>query len=132
MRFHTPELIARLYSVRAWSTPITALLAVAGAALLLFAWPRSGSWTRGLGVVAIVVLGASVAMSRQYLIEWVMFEPAPALEFVEVAAATHVAPGDLVLAVDTPQGARAYPVLMAAYHHIFNDEVDGEPFVVTY
>jgi hypothetical protein len=39
---------------------------------------------------------------------------------------------ELVLAVTYGNVSRAYPVSMAAYHHIINDEIRGDPLLVTY
>ena len=40
--------------------------------------------------------------------------------------------GELVLGLTVGGLSRAYPVSMAAYHHIINDEVQGDPLLVTY
>ncbi len=39
---------------------------------------------------------------------------------------------ELVLGVTYSGVSRAYPVSMAAYHHIINDEIRGDPLLVTY
>ena len=39
---------------------------------------------------------------------------------------------DLVLGYANEGEARAYPVAMMRYHHIVNDEVQGDPLLVTY
>lgn len=39
---------------------------------------------------------------------------------------------ELVLGVIVGDEARAYPISQMAYHHIANDQIDGEPYLVTY
>ncbi len=39
---------------------------------------------------------------------------------------------ELVLGVVVGDEARAYPISQMAYHHIANDQIDGEPYLVTY
>lgn len=39
---------------------------------------------------------------------------------------------ELVLGITYQGVSRAYPVSMAAYHHIINDEIRGDPLLVTY
>lgn len=129
LRFHTPEIIGRLYLLERWATPVTVALTVAGAAIAAWLW-RHGRWpVRVAATAAVALLASSTYFSRQHLVEWLMFAPAPPPAFVAVDDAQHVADGDLVLGV---AGERAYPVRMAAYHHIIHDEIGGEAFVVTY
>ncbi len=44
----------------------------------------------------------------------------------------HVQPEDLVLGVKLGDETAAYPIPIVGYHHIVNDRLAGEPFVVTY
>ena len=46
--------------------------------------------------------------------------------------ATWLAPDELVLGVTVGDEARAYPISQMAYHHIANDQIGGEPYLVTY
>lgn len=46
--------------------------------------------------------------------------------------ATWLSTDELVLGVVVGEVARAYPISQMAYHHIANDVIDGEPFLVTY
>lgn len=47
-------------------------------------------------------------------------------------AATWLDPEELVLGVVIGDDARAYPISQMAYHHIANDQINGEPYLVTY
>ncbi len=38
----------------------------------------------------------------------------------------------MVLAIEVGGEARAYPVDLVAYHHIVNDELNGQPLAATY
>ncbi len=46
--------------------------------------------------------------------------------------ATWLAPEELILGVTVGDEARAYPISQMAYHHIANDQINGEPYLVTY
>ncbi|MCH7567433.1 MAG: DUF3179 domain-containing protein [Nitrospirae bacterium] len=46
--------------------------------------------------------------------------------------ATWLDPEELILGVSVGGEARAYPISQMAYHHIANDQIDGEPYLVTY
>lgn len=46
--------------------------------------------------------------------------------------ATWLQPDDIVIGVVQNDDARAYPIKQAAYHHIINDTIGGEPYLVTY
>lgn len=48
------------------------------------------------------------------------------------AQATWLSADELVLGVVVGGAARAYPISQMAYHHIANDVIDGQPFLVTY
>ena len=51
--------------------------------------------------------------------------------FIEPKTAT-LNPDDLVLGFSTGKEARAYPITMMRDHHIINDEIQGNPLLVTY
>ncbi len=46
--------------------------------------------------------------------------------------ATWLAPDELILGVIVGDESRAYPISQMAYHHIANDQIGGEPYLVTY
>jgi len=46
--------------------------------------------------------------------------------------ASWLAADEQVLGVVVGDEARAYPISQMAYHHIANDQIDGEPYLVTY
>ena len=51
---------------------------------------------------------------------------------VPAATATWLHPDDFVLGVKRGGEARAYPISQVEYHHIVNDTIAGEPYLVTY
>ena len=51
---------------------------------------------------------------------------------VSAAIATWLRPDDFVLGVERGGAARAYPISQIQYHHIVNDTIAGEPYLVTY
>ena len=59
----------------------------------------------------------------------------PALDeprMVSAAEAGWLQPNELVLGVEVNGESRAYPVQQAAYHHVINEEIAGEPYLVTF
>lgn len=133
LTYHTPELIEWLYGVRSWGTTITFGLLLVGALIAYRMWrdhpPR---WASVVGAIPVLVLVAAVLFSRQQLIEWIMFAPPETIAYEAASGAAHVAESDYVMGVSVGEEARAYPILMVAYYHIVNEEIDGEPYVVTY
>ncbi len=59
------------------------------------------------------------------------FVPLDNPEFIGAEAAD-LHPDELVLGYAIGGEARAYPVTMMRFHHIANDEIRGEPLLVTY
>jgi hypothetical protein len=112
------------------------LLALCAAASLYAAaraW-SGGSWTRWprrfAAALAVLLVGLAAYGSRINLFE-VMFAPLAAPGFV-AASAAGLADDEVVIAVNHGGVARAYPVRVLAYHHVFGDELGAEPIVVTY
>ncbi len=133
MRFHTPELIERLYILRSWGTTITFVFLAIGLFLAGRMWQkRSSLWAPLASTVPVLALSIAVFFSTQHLIEWGIFAPVETVAFNSAAATTHVDEADYVMAVRVGDESRAYPILMVAYYHIVNDEIDGEPYAVTY
>jgi hypothetical protein len=46
--------------------------------------------------------------------------------------ATWLDPDEMVLGVELAGEARAYPLAQMAYHHVVNDVIGGNPYLVTY
>ena len=59
----------------------------------------------------------------------------PPLDFpavVSAAEATWMEDGDLVLGAVQNGAARAHPLFMMRFHHVSNDELGGDPYLVTF
>ncbi len=59
----------------------------------------------------------------------------PPLDFPAVVPASEadwMADDDLVLGAVQNGAARAYPIFMLRFHHVANDELGGEPYLVTF
>ena len=59
----------------------------------------------------------------------------PPLDFpavVSAAEATWMEADDLVLGAVQNGAARAYPLFMMRFHHVSNDELGGDPYLVTF
>lgn len=120
------------YALRSVSPSLTLVALVLGLFCAFFLWKSATSRLRksALGVAAVMLIALAV-LARQNHFEW-MFHPLPQPGYVEAEKATHVADGDMVLALEIGGEARAYPVPLMAYHHLVNTTVGGEPIVATY
>ena len=120
------------YALGQWAPTATLLLLLAGIILAITIWRRGA---RTLGKVGVIV-GCSVLTLLAYAAR---FQPAEIVfsrlhQVVRIPAdqAEHVTAEGLVLGVTSGSESAAYPVPIVAYHHIVNDRLAGEPFVVTY
>lgn len=131
--YHTPDLIASVYTVRSWGTTAAIVLFAAGGLIFYRLWKqRTSAWAPAIGAMPMLLLAASVFFSRQHLVEWIMFAPPETIAYEAASGAAHVAESEYVMGVSVGDEARAYPILMVAYYHIVHDEIAGEPYVVTY
>jgi heme/copper-type cytochrome/quinol oxidase subunit 3 len=80
--------------------------------------------------VALLLVAFSAVFSRLNYYEW-MFHPVDSPQF-EPEAASKLESGEMILALQFNDDARAYPIREMAYHHILNDLVSGIPVAVTY
>ena len=96
-------------------------------------WRRPAArWrTKTFVFFAVMVLALQAYAARVYFAE-VMFTQLPEVVRIPTSEATHVLPEDLVLAVNAGGEAAAYPFPIIGYHHLVNDRLAGEPYVVTY
>ena len=53
-------------------------------------------------------------------------------QIVSAAEGVYLEPDELILGLALGDESRSYPVRMAYFHHIFNDEIGGTPVLVTY
>ncbi len=60
------------------------------------------------------------------------FPPLDYPAVVPASEATWLDGGDLVLGAVQNGEARAYPIFMLRFHHVANDELGGEPYLVTF
>jgi hypothetical protein len=110
-----------------WGTLAAALLCVL---LALMLWQAANLWRRiALGLVILLVVFSTV-MARLNYFEW-MFHPVPNPQF-QSESESKLDNGEMIMAVRFGADARAYPISEMAYHHVFNDVVEGVPVVVTY
>ncbi len=120
------------YALARWAPSATLWLLLAGIVPAVMIWRRG---TRTLGKVGVAI-GCSVLILLAFAAR---LRPAEIVfsrlhEVVRVAAdqAEHVSAEVLVLGVTSGAESAAYPVPIIAFHHIVNDRLADEPFVVTY
>ncbi len=120
------------YALDQWAPSATLLLLLAGVVLATMIWRRGA---RMLGRVGVII-GCSVLILLAYAAR---LQPAEIVfarlhQVVRIPAdqAEHVTAEDLVLGVTAGAESAAYPVPIISYHHIVNDRLADEPFVVTY
>jgi hypothetical protein len=110
-----------------WGTLAAALLCL-GMALVL--WQAANLWRKIVLASIMAVVLFSTVMARLNYFEW-MFHPVPSAQFV-TAGESKLDAGEMVMAVRYGADGRAYPISEMAYHHVFNDVVNGVPIVATY
>jgi small-conductance mechanosensitive channel len=117
------------YTAKRYAPVVTILFVAAGVWLATKLWNRW--WRKTLVVLSILLLVATVWLSRQNHFEW-MFRPLSNSAYASIDEAGFVEADDMVLAVKVNGEAAAYPVRLLAYHHVVHDVVGGVPIVVTY
>lgn len=123
------ELALALFVLR-WNRVVTLVLAAAGVLLALRAWEGSG-WLRRTGsLVALLLLGGVTLGARVNIFEK-MFRPVSTAQVIPAVASRYPA-AEMMMAIRHQAAARAYPIRVLAYHHVFNDELAGLPVVATY
>ncbi len=105
---------------------VTALLVSVGS------W-RTSRWRpgRAMLVLAVLLAGTAVWISSTNLAE-LTFRPLTEVRYVLIDEADHLDADDLVLGVQVDERTLIYPVNIIGYHHILNESLTGQPFVVTY
>ncbi|REJ76463.1 MAG: DUF3179 domain-containing protein [Acidobacteria bacterium] len=115
-----------------WNPAITAILLALGLVLAARSFFRlENRAARAALLIPVAVLGLGTYAARVNVFEK-MFAPLPDPGFVAAHQADFLSPHDLVLGVSLGDESKAYPVGIVAYHHIVNDRLSDEPFVVTY
>ena len=117
-------------AVKRWSPWLTTAFAVIGLLVAVPIWKERGIWKRIGVVVAMLLLTISGAASRLNVYE-MMFKPVPSAGFLAAADAKYD-PKDMVMSVTLNGQTKAWPVRTMGYHHVFNDELAGQPLIVTY
>ena len=128
--YQSPRGLMLAMTLKQWATVGTSVGLLICASLLLVLWRdmrRAGKIVLGAAMLLVV---ACATMSHFNYFEW-MFRPVPQPGFISANSAK-LDNGEMVLALNFNDDARAYPVSQMAYHHIVNDFVGGVPVVVTY
>jgi len=124
--------LAIAYFLSQWNGWMTLFLLAVGVFAASRLWnSRQGVWARTRTAMAVVLLAGCAIAARGNLAE-AIFRPMAGAGSVAAAEAEHVADSDMVMGVQIGGEARAYPVLLVAYHHVINDEVNGQPLAATY
>jgi hypothetical protein len=115
-----------------WAPGATLVLLLVGIVLAVTSW-RAGlrAWGK-VGVIASCVVLALLAQGARLRPAEIRFARLTEVIRVSNADASQVKPSDMVLGVTAGGEAAAYPLPVIAFHHIVNDRLGDEPFVVTY
>ena len=89
-------------------------------------WPARIAMSIGVVLAGVAVWGSTTNMVQQF------FDPLEGGRYVSIAEADHVQDEEPILGVVWKDEALIYPVGIIGYHHIVNERLKGEPFVVTY
>ena len=120
------------FTLSKWSPILTIVNLLVAVPLAIAIWRGGPGKIRKFFVaIGLVAIAFCFNIARSNIIEQ-MFAPLPESVLVPPPGAVHVQENDLVLGVRTAERAIAYPVPIIAYHHIVNERLAVEPFVVTY
>ena len=120
------------YALARWAPSVTLLLLPAGIVLAGMIWRRGAGTLGKVGVgIGCTVLLLLVYVARLHPAE-IVFSRLHQVVRIPADQAEHVSAEDLVLGVTSGAESAAYPVPIIAFHHIVNDRLADEPFVVTY
>lgn len=128
----TPTDLSLSRTLGQWSPSATILLLIAGSVLAVLILRRGAGRLGKTGVILGCTVMLAFAFAAQLRPAEIVFARLPEVVRIPVDRAEHVVREDLVLGVTTRAESAAYPVLIVAFHHIVNDQLAGEPFVVTY
>jgi len=133
LRSQTVDDLELSYNLTRWAPTLVLINLVVGVILALMIWSRQDAKLRNRIAIAIavVMLAFAATAARGHLAE-MTFSRLPEVLRVAASEATHVLPEDLVLGVKHGGEEAAYPLPIIGYHHIVNDRLAGEPYVVTY
>ena len=112
--------------------PVAALALLAALALTIGQWRApTGLFGRaamllGVAIGGVALWGSTTTMSQQF------FEGLEGGRYVAIDAATPFEASEQVLALDWKGQGLVYPIRIVGYHHIVNERLEEEPFVVTY
>ncbi len=132
LRAQEPSDLQLSFTLSKWAPILTIVNLLVAIPLAVAVWRTGTIRPRKLGVaLSLVAIAFCIRTAQQPLVEG-MFSPLPEAVYVPVPAAVHLQENDLVLGIKVAERAVAYPVPIIAYHHIVNDRLGDEPFVVTY
>ena len=126
----SPRGLALAIALKQWAGLGTLIGGLICAGILVILWKGQRRAVKIPLGVGMLLVAACATMSRLNYFEW-MFHPVPKPGFISADNAKLDA-GEMVLALNFNNDARAYPVSQMAYHHIVNDFVSGVPVAVTY
>lgn len=112
--------------------PIAVIALVVALFAVAWSWRSSSGFVgRAARILAVLLAGAALWLSTANVAQW-MFRPLGESRYVRLAEVEYLDADDLVLGVHRDGQALIYPVDIVGYHHILNERLTGEPFVVTY
>jgi uncharacterized protein DUF3179 len=124
------ELAIALWVTR-WRPLATLIAAIATLAALAAYWRVQSRPSRRALACAAAALSVLLAIAARVNVYERMFHPAGRPSFA-AAADARLDGDEKVIAVHQGGASRAYPVRIVSYHHVINDQLDGNPIVATY
>lgn len=137
--FLTAPFFSQTDSHLTWGSRLDRLdMPVALAVLVTALLVSVGSWRnskrligRAVLVLAVLLAGTAVGISSTNIAE-LTFSPLAEVRYILIDEADHLDADDLILGVQVDDRTLVYPVNIIGYHHILNERLTGQPFVVTY
>lgn len=115
-----------------WNEAFTLLALALGLVLAVYSFRALESKAARFALLLPLLVLVGAAGAARVNVYEKMFAPVARAGYVAASEAVFLSDHDLVLGVSIGEKAAAYPVGMVAYHHIVNDRLQDEPFVVTY
>jgi hypothetical protein len=129
-RYQSPRALWLAMALRQHAPAGTSIAGLVCIVLACLLWRHASLWRKISISVVILVMALAAAMSRVNYFEW-MFHPIAGAQF-QAQSESKLDPTEMIMSVRFGDEARAYPISQMAYHHIFNDVVDGIPIAITY
>ena len=120
------------YRLDALGVPLASVSLLVAIFAIVVSWRVSvGRLSRVVQAFAVVLAGSALWASNANVAE-LAFRPLTESTYLQLSEVDYMEATDLVLGIELHDQPFIYPVSIVGYHHILNERMSGESFVVTY